>query len=105
LSPAGIGKFRELASASGRLTLTDLSAPDNGLLEKLKLIEGSYLKKAAVLLFHEDPGRFITGAFVKIGFFSSESELSYHDEIHGTLLGPYGDRSASDKIHESRDQL
>lgn len=57
------------------------------MLEKLKLTEGDYLKRAAVLLFHEIPDRFITGAFVKIGFFVSESELGYHDEIHGPLFG------------------
>lgn len=56
------------------------------MLEKLKLTEGDYLKRAAVLLFHKTPDRFITGAFVKIGFFVSESELGYHDEIHGPLF-------------------
>gem|GEM_PF-3288110 len=49
-------------------------------------MEGKYLKRAAVLPFHEDPDRFITGAFVKIGFFVSESDLAYHDEIHGSLF-------------------
>ncbi len=65
---------------------TDLVSSDAGMLEKLKLTEGDYLKRAAVLLFHEIPDRFITGAFVKIGFFVSESELGYHDEIHGPLF-------------------
>ncbi len=44
------------------------------------------MKRAAVLLFHEDPDRFITGAFVKIGYFVSEADLAYHDEIHGSLF-------------------
>ncbi len=39
-----------------------------------------------MLLFHEDPERFVTGAFVKIGFFRSESDLAYHDTIHGDLF-------------------
>lgn len=86
LSLVSLKKFRELATVSGRLSDTDLSAADPELLEKLKLTEGSYLKRSAVLLFHEDPNRFITGAFVKIGFFVSESELAYHDEIHGSLF-------------------
>jgi hypothetical protein len=86
LSLTSLKRFRELAAASGRLSAADLSASDSGLLEKLKLVEGKYLKRAAVLLFHEDPDRFITGAFVKIGYFVSESDLAYHDEIHGSLF-------------------
>lgn len=86
LSSASLKTFRELATASGRLSEADLSATNPDLLEKLKLTEGSYLKRSAVLLFHEDPDRFITGAYVKIGFFVSESELTYHDEIHGSLF-------------------
>jgi predicted HTH transcriptional regulator len=80
LELASLKKFRELATVSGRLSSTDLSSSDAGLLEKLKLTEGTYLKRSAVLLFHEDPDRFITGAFVKIGFFVSESEIAYHDK-------------------------
>lgn len=86
LSSISIARFREQAAASGRLSPTDLTLSDAGMLEKLKLTEGEYLKRAAVLLFHEIPDRFITGAFVKIGFFVSESELGYHDEIHGPLF-------------------
>ncbi len=61
LSLSSLKRFRELAAASGRLSAADLSASDSGLLEKLKLVEGKYLKRAAVLLFHEDPDRLITG--------------------------------------------
>jgi ATP-dependent DNA helicase RecG len=86
LSWSDIKKFREMATASGRLTEADLSANDPDLLAKLKLTEGSYLKRSAVLLFHHDPDRLFTGAYVKIGFFTSESELAYHDEIHGSLF-------------------
>lgn len=86
LSSASIARFREQAAASGRLSPADLASSDARLLEKLKLTEGDFLKRAAVLLFHEAPDRFITGAFVKTGFFVSESELAYHDEIHGSLF-------------------
>lgn len=86
LSASHIQRFRDMASESGRLEPADLSMPDTGLLEKLKLTEGNYLKRAAVLLFHQDPEQFITGAFVKIGFFRSESDLAYHDEVHGGLF-------------------
>ncbi|WPJ96584.1 ATP-binding protein [Coraliomargarita algicola] len=86
LSSAAIASFRKLATASGRLERKLLDEPAPILIEKLKLTEGDYLKRAAVLLFHEDPERFVTGAFVKVGFFRSESDLVYHDEIHGDLF-------------------
>ena len=70
LSSAAISSFRKLATASGRLDRKLLDEADPILIEKLKLTEGDYLKRAAVLLFHEDPERFVTGAFVKIGFFA-----------------------------------
>lgn len=44
------------------------------------------LKRAALLLFHEDPERWFTGAYVKIGMFRSESDLAFHDEVHGDLF-------------------
>ena len=59
---------------------------NHGLLEKLRLYEGSYLKRAAVLLFHPDPERYVTGAFVKIGFFRENMDLVYQDEVHGNLF-------------------
>ncbi len=56
------------------------------MVEKLRLTESDYLKRAAVLLFHDDPERFVTGAFVKIGFFREDGELLYHDLVQGSLF-------------------
>lgn len=39
-----------------------------------------------MLLFHNDPEAVVTGALVKIGFFDTNGELLYHDEIHGDLF-------------------
>lgn len=86
LSPAALARFRALAARSGRLDAAALSESDAGLLQKLKLTEGRYLRRAAVLLFHSDPLGFATGAFVKLGYFRSESDLAYHDEIVGDLF-------------------
>jgi ATP-dependent DNA helicase RecG len=44
------------------------------------------LKRAALLLFHPDPEKFVTGAYIKIGFFRSESDLQFQDTIHGNLF-------------------
>jgi thiol:disulfide interchange protein len=50
------------------------------------LLEGAYLKRAALLLYHPDPERFVTGAFLKIGYFENDADLLYHDEVHGDLF-------------------
>jgi len=90
LSAAALSRFRQLAERSGRLDAAALKGPDSALLDKLKLTEGDYLKRAAVLLFHPDPERFVTGASVKIGYFASESDLRYHDEVAGDLFTQVG---------------
>ena len=86
LSADALATFRKLAKQSRRLDDSLLSEPDVALLEKLNLLEGTYLKRAALLLFHPDPEKFITGAYVKIGYFRTETDLLYHDEIHGDLF-------------------
>lgn len=86
LSATVINGFRARARDSKRLPLAALREPAAGLIERLRLLEGQYLRRAAVLLFHPDPERFVTGAFVKIGYFRGESNLIYHDEIHGALF-------------------
>lgn len=86
LDSAALAEFRGRALKSQRLSSDILAEPDAGMLEKLHLREGAYLKRAALILFHSDPERFVTGAFVKIGFFRSDSDLAYHDEIHGDLF-------------------
>jgi len=79
LSGIAIRRFRTMARRSGRVEPGSLREPTAGLIDKLRLREGAYLKRAALLLFHEDPERFVSGAFVKIGFFRTESDLAYHD--------------------------
>jgi len=81
-----IDRFRQQAKRSQRLSPEILREPDNALLDKLHLLEGTYLKRAAALLFHLDPERFVTGAYVKIGFFESDADLRYQDEVHGDLF-------------------
>lgn len=56
------------------------------MLNNLKLTDGNYLKCAALLLFHSDPEKFVTNAYIKIGFFESDSDLRFQDEIHGNLF-------------------
>lgn len=78
--------FRTLARRSQRLPESVLNEPDRYLLEKLHLTEGPYLTRAAALLFHPAPQRFFTSAYVKIGYFESNVDLRYQDEVQGNLI-------------------
>jgi ATP-dependent DNA helicase RecG len=78
--------FRKQAIKSNRVEPSVLNESNEALLTHLNLIENGLLKRAGFLLFHHVPDRLITGAYVKIGFFSSQSDILYHDEVHGTLF-------------------
>ena len=86
LDNATFDLFRKYAKRSGRMEEADLTDDNYGLLEKLRLYEGRYLKRAAALLFHSDPEKYVTGAFVKVGFFREGMDLVYQDEVHGNLF-------------------
>jgi ATP-dependent DNA helicase RecG len=78
--------FRRRAVGSARLATEDLDINDEILLENLMLTDGDYLKRAAVLLFHQKPEKWVPGAYVKVGFFENAADLLHQDEIHGSLI-------------------
>ena len=78
--------FRKKAIARSRLTPQDLDITDEQLLDTLRLTEGKYIKRAALLLFHQDPEKWVQGAYVKIGMFANEADLLYQHEVHGPLI-------------------
>lgn len=78
--------FRKRAFKSKRIEEDALTDSNEHLIENLQLKENDYLKRAGILLFHPKPENFVTGAYVKIGFFESDSELMYQDEVHGNLF-------------------
>jgi ATP-dependent DNA helicase RecG len=86
LSKEAFSFFRKKATQSGRLPPDMLRENNKLLLGHLKLYEGTYLKRAALLLFHPDPEKFVTGAFAKIGFFRTDDDLLFQDTIHGCLF-------------------
>ena len=86
LSGPAITVFRRNARDSRRLDTAALRVGAAGLLDRLRLTEGKYLKRAAALLFHAEPDRLITNAYVKIGYFENNADLLYHDEVHGDLF-------------------
>ena len=79
-------KFREKAIESDRLQKADLEISDEALLDRLSLIENGDLTRAAVLLFHDRPGKYVFGAFAKVGYFENGADLIYQDEFHGSLI-------------------
>ena len=81
-----LDEFRQRGVASDRMPATIVGESDGNLIELLHLREGEHLRRAAVLLFHPDPTRFFAGAFVKIGYFRSETELAYQDVVEGSLF-------------------
>lgn len=86
LDNATFDLFRKYARQSGRMDEADLRDNNRGLLDKLRLYDGAYLKRAAALLFHPDPEKYVAGAYVKIGYFRENADLVYQDEIHGNLF-------------------
>ncbi len=78
--------FRKRAFRSQRINEESLADSNEHLIENLQLKEGNFLKRASILLFHTNPERFITGAFIKIGYFETDYDLKFQDEIHGNLF-------------------
>lgn len=78
--------FADHASRSGRMDVAVLEDSREAILENLDLVEGSYLKRAACLLFSKRTQHLISGAWIKIGFFVTNDDLRYQDEIRGSLF-------------------
>ena len=81
-----VAVFKKLAAKKGRIDSSLLDEPKEVLLDRLHLVNGNYLTNAAMLLFSKDPERYQLGAFLKIGYFETDADLLYQDEIHGSLL-------------------
>ena len=89
LSPSALERFRKEAARSGRVDEDVLKDTTENLLHDLRLIDTQTNRptRAALLLFHPDPERFVTGAYIKIGFFRDDKgNLEFQDEVHGSLM-------------------
>ena len=78
--------FRSQAFRNGRMDEQDLDISNEQLLENLGLLQNGKLIRAAILLFHKNPEKFIKGSGIKIGFFKTDADLLYQDEVHGSLF-------------------
>ncbi|WP_016777557.1 ATP-binding protein [Anaerophaga thermohalophila] len=78
--------FRKKAVKAQRIDEDVLSDTNDHLIENLQLKENDYIKRAAILLFHPNPEKFVTGAYIKIGYFLSDENLKFQDEVHGNIF-------------------
>lgn len=96
LSKEALEVFRSKAVKNGRMTIEQAKVSDELLLKNLKLMNGNNLTRAAVILFHPDPRQYISGTFIKIGYFSPSTSfdddgkpfinLRYQDIVEGPLI-------------------
>jgi ATP-dependent DNA helicase RecG len=78
--------FKRKAKRSRRIDENSDFSDNELLIENLQLKENNYLKNSAVLLFHPNPEKFVTGAYIKIGYFETDADLIFQDEVHGNLF-------------------
>jgi ATP-dependent DNA helicase RecG len=78
--------FLAASQNTGRLPENDgLSIPE--LFEKLRLTENGQLKRAAIILFGKDPGKFYPGIYVKIGRFGKDdTDIIFQETEEGNLI-------------------
>jgi ATP-dependent DNA helicase RecG len=93
LSLIALQRFRREAAKSGRVDAEVLKDTTEVLLNNLHLYDDNtgHMKRAAILLFHPDPEKYYTGAYIKIGFFlRNDADLAFQDEVHGSLMEQIG---------------
>lgn len=61
--------FRREALRNKRMTKADLNMSNGELLDSLKLTVDGKLKRAAILLFHRNPEKWVSGCYTKIGIY------------------------------------
>lgn len=86
IDDALVQKFKTLAAKKGRIDESVLSESKADLMEKLRLTNAGHYTNAAMLLFSKDPDKWQLGSYTKIGFFETDADLRYQDEIHGSIL-------------------
>ena len=79
-----IEKFKKLAV--DRIPSIKEEKDYKAILEKLNLLEGIKFKRAAMLLFGENPQKLYPGAYLKIGKFLTETEIQTTDIVEGNLF-------------------
>jgi ATP-dependent DNA helicase RecG len=81
-----VERYLKDAARAGRLPeVADLSLEE--LLEKLRLSDRGQLKRAAIILFGKEPGRFYPNMVVKMGRFGKDdAHLKFQETVEGNLI-------------------
>lgn len=86
ISVITVKRFLKDAKISNRINVEDSLSVEQ-LLGKLRLIENGQLKRAAIILFGKDPGRFYNNLTVKIGKFGdSDDHIIFHEVLEDNLI-------------------
>lgn len=86
LSIESIKDFKDSGIRKKRMDANVLVDSTSELLTSLDMMVDGQITRAGVLMFHPNPDKLFPGAFIKIGFFRSDSDLVFQDEIHGSLV-------------------
>ncbi len=99
LDARALADFRQRAASSQRLP-GSAAEGDAALVEQLQLF---HLKRAAVLLFHAEPEKLVTGAYIRIGHFRRDNGLVEQHAIGGNLFAQLERSLALLEEHLQRD--
>ena len=81
-----VSTYLQASENAGRLPKNEgLALPV--LFEKLRLTENGQLKRAALVLFGKDPGKFYPNTFVKIGRFGKDdTDIKFQETEEGNII-------------------
>lgn len=81
-----VSAYLKASENAGRLPENEgLALPE--LFEKLRLTENGHLKRAALILFGKDPGKFYPNTFVKIGRFGKDdADIKFQETEEGNII-------------------
>lgn len=88
IDETAVAKFLVMAKEKGRLPEVDGLSTEQ-LFDKLRLTENGQLKRAALVLFGKDPGKFYPSIYVRIGRFRDELDLVFQESEEGNIINLY----------------
>ena len=86
LDSKSIQDFKQSGIKKKRMDSEVLSDSNADFLSSLDMLVDGQITRAGILMFHPKPEKRFPGSFIKIGFFRSDSDLAFQDEIHGSLV-------------------
>ncbi|MGJ1211450.1 ATP-binding protein [Sphingobacterium multivorum] len=88
IDETAVAKFLVMAKEKGRLPEVD-GLSTQQLFDKLRLTESGQLKRAALVLFGKDPGKFYPSINVRIGRFRDELDLVFQESEENNIINLY----------------